>query len=52
MRFVPKRFIKYSLSHKRGSVHSNLKCSKECIKDRKGKQVPFLFLVENTAVVY
>ena len=31
---VPKRFINYTLSHKGGSVHSSLKCSKEYIKDR------------------
>ena len=31
---VPKRFINYTLSHKGGSAHSSLKCSKEYIKDR------------------
>ena len=33
-KFVPKRFINSSLSHKRGNAHINLKCSKEDIEER------------------
>ena len=33
MNFVPKRFIYSSLSHKRGNVYINLKCSKEEIEE-------------------
>ena len=42
----------YSLSHEGRSVHSSLKCSKENIKDREGKQKFFLLLIENIGVVY
>ena len=45
-------FIKYTLSQKGGSAHSSLKCSKENIKDREGKQKFFLLLIENIVVVY
>ena len=34
MKFVPKRFINSSLSHQRGNVHINLKCSKEEKEER------------------
>ena len=42
----------YSLSHEGRSAHSSLKCSKENIKDREGKQKFFLLLIENMGVVY
>ena len=48
--YVPKRFIKYILSHKGRSAHSSIKCSEENITDREGKQKFFLLLIEINVV--
>ena len=44
--------MKYILSHKGRNAHSRIKCSKENIKDREGKQKFFLLLLEINVVKF